>query len=252
MCECRSILSTVIRSRRNQRNKMFIRKSTILWSIVLIVLAFNVNAEPAKSSRRGGSNKKTPHYDPVSLSYGGSHRNHQQQHQVHQTHTQSHAPSAPALPSSNANNKPIGWNPPSHSEAISPPKTISNTNSAPYPHNPPPYQQPSAGFNSHAPAGPPPPYSANPSPAFNSHPPAGPPPPYSANPNPTYNAHPPAYQPHDSYSGEMHCAHDINGFPRKMCKYSYLRHTTYESYTIDTVKNTDLIHFFSKGTAFYL
>lgn len=210
---------------------MDIRRSTtiLIWSFVLIIITCNFNVDAAKASRRGGgSSKKTPNYDHVALSYGGSshgHRggssnqNHQpvQQHQVHQTHTQqahapsapAHAPSAPPLPSSNNNNnKAVGWNVP-HTDTVNPPKTVSQTNSAlPYPQNPPPYQQ-NAGFNSHPPAGPPPPYSANSNPAFNSHPPAGPPPPYSQNPNPSFTSHgqqPPVYQPNQpaaSYPGKL-------------------------------------------------
>lgn len=201
---------------------MDIRRSVIIWSCALIILTCNFNADAAKASRRGGSSsKKTPNYDHVALSYGGSsHRgsssNHQpaQQHQVHQTHTQqahapsapAHAPSAPALPSSNSNNKPVGWNVPPHTDAVSPPKTVSQTHSAPpYPQNPPPYQQ-NAGFNSHPPAGPPPPYQQNA--GFNAHAPAGPPPPYSQNPNPsfTHGQQPPAYQPNQpaaSYPGKL-------------------------------------------------
>lgn len=205
---------------------MGIRRSTtiIIWSCVLIILTCSFNVDAAKASRRGGSSsKKTPNYDHVALSYGGSSHGHrggssnhqpvQQQHQVHQTHTQqAHAPSAPALPSGNSNNnnnKPVGWNVPPHTDAVSPPKTVSQTHSAlPYPQNPPPYQQ-NAGFNSHPPAGPPPPYSANSNPGFNSHAPAGPPPPYSQNPNPSFASHgqqPPAYQPNQpaaSYPGEL-------------------------------------------------
>lgn len=207
---------------------MDIRRSIVIWSFVLIVLTCNFNVDAAKSSRRGGSSsKKTPNYDHVALSYGGSSHgnrggslNHQpvQQHHVQQTHTQqahvpsapvAHAPSAPALPSANSNNnnnKPVGWNVP-HTDAVSPPKTVSQTHSAlPYPQNPPPYQQ-NAGFNSHPPAGPPPPYQQNA--GFNSHSPAGPPPPYSQNPNPSFTSHgqqPPAYQPNQpaaSYPGEL-------------------------------------------------
>lgn len=203
---------------------MDIRKSSIVWSLVLIMLTYSVSIEAGKtSSRRRSSSKKTPHYDPVALSYGhrgGGSTNHKpaQQHQVHQTHTQqSHAPSAPsapALPSSinTNNNKPIGWNVP-HTDTVNQPKTVSQTHSAlPYPQNPPPYQ-PNPGFNSQhagaAAAGPPPPYSANPNPAFNSHAPAGPPPPYSANSNPSFASHgqqPPAYQPNHpagSYPGKL-------------------------------------------------
>lgn len=168
---------------------MNVRKSAIFWSCVLIILTCNVDVDAAKASSRrgGGSAKKTPNYDHVALSYGGSHRNHQpvqhqQQHahQVHQQHSQQpHSPSAPALPTNtNNNNKPVGWNVP-HSDTVNQPKTATNTQSA-YPHNPPPYQQNNAGFNSHPPAGPPPPYSANPPPyqqnaGFNSHPVGQPP-----------------------------------------------------------------------------
>lgn len=192
---------------------MNIPKSTIIWSFVLIILTCFVDVDAGKASRArgGGSSKKTPNYDHVALSYGGSHHRqhqpvqHQQAHQVHQTHTQAHAPSAPALPSSNNNqNKPVGWNVP-HSETVNQPKAATHTQSAlPYPHNnPPPYQQ-HAGFNSNPPAaGPPPPYSANPnSGGFNSHP-AGPPPPYSQNPNSAFNGQPPAYQPAQSYPGTL-------------------------------------------------
>lgn len=192
---------------------MNIRKTTIVWSAVLIILSCNVNVDAAKASRRGGTKTKTPNYDHVALSYGGSHRNThhqpvQQQHhqpvqhqpvqQHHQTHQQ-HAPSAPALPSANNNNQPVGWNVPAHN-APEQSRTATNTHSAlPYPQNPPAYT-PNAGFNSPPPAGgPPPPYSANS--AVNQHVPAGPPPPYSQNPNTGFHSNvptgqqPPAYQP---------------------------------------------------------
>lgn len=199
---------------------MNVRKSTIVWSAVLIILSCNIDVDAAKASRRGGTKTKTPNYDHVALSYGGSHRNHQpvqqQHHQVqhhqpvqhqpvqHQQTHQQQAPSAPALPSANNNNHPVGWNVPAHN-APEQARTATNTHSAlPYPQNPPAYT-PNSGFNAHPAAGPPPPYSANPS--VNQHVPAGPPPPYSQNPNTGFHSdqHPPSYQPNaGTYPSEYH------------------------------------------------
>lgn len=191
---------------------MNIRKSAIVWSSVLIILTCNFVVDAAKATRRGGTKNKSPNYDHVALSYGGSNRNTQHQQTQHhpaphqpqpvphqpvqqqQSHQQ-FAPSAPAIPTNN-NNKPVGWDVPAHNTPEQA-KTVSNTHSAlPYPaqQHPPPY---TPNANGHPPAGPPPPYSANP--AYNPHVPAGPPPPYSQqNPNVGFHSndqHPPAYQP---------------------------------------------------------
>lgn len=167
-------------------------KSTIVWSVVLIILSCSFDVDAAKASRRGGTKQKTPHYDPVHLSYGHGHTVKQkpvEQHQVHHTQTQQqqhpvapNPPSAPALPSNNFNNnnKPIGWNVPQSHNTPEQPKTVSNTHSAlPYPQNPPP------------------PYTQHNQPV------GGPPPAYSPNSNNAYNAHPgdhpPAYQQGSTY-----------------------------------------------------
>lgn len=129
---------------------MNFRKSCTVWSLMLIILASNVNVEAAKATRRGG-NKSKPNYDAISLSYGGSRTgtNRQQpatQHQVHQTQQAyqpkpvAPAPSAPNLPNS-GNNRPIGWNVPNSNSAVQQ-KTVSNTNTGfqpqpqPQPHVP--------------------------------------------------------------------------------------------------------------------